>query len=205
MNVLKGLWPSLLVFAVAGCDAMGCSGCDEVKTGDTAKLEMEQTEANQQRLVKAVPPPVLTDSLERHNLRNRLERLNKADAIGYVYLLSQDGKIIAYYTVRGKVSSLDSYLTTPTQVVKIPVSGGGYQLHDLPSPDFDGSYGKNPEGIFFFTTEGAYVEWTGHYLYSDQPLKLTQAPVLVMPVKDGTDTPPPAPAASTEPPTPHRK
>jgi len=203
MNAFKGALSSLLIFTIAGCDAIGCSGCDDVKTGDTTKLEMEQTEANQQRLVKAVPPPVLTDSLERRNLRNRLERLNKADSIGYVYLLSQDGKIVAYYTVRGKVSSLDSYLTTPTQVVKIPMAGS-YQLHDLPSPDFDGSYGKNPEGIFFFTTEGAYVEWTGHYLYSDQPLKLTQPPVLVMPVKDNAAAPP---AGSSEPaaPSPRRK
>ena len=208
MNTLKRLWSgisaALLTFTIAGCDAMGCSGCEDVKTGDSTKLEMEQTEVNQERLVKAVPPPVLTDSLERHNLRNRLERLNKADAIGYVYLLSQDGKIVAYYTVRGKVSSLDSYLTTTTQVVKVPLAGG-YQLHDLPSPDFDGSYGKNPEGIFFFTTEGAYVEWTGHYLYSDQPLKLTQPPVLVMSVKDGAETVPVAPAVSAEPPPPRRK
>ncbi len=180
MNSRLRFLPLLLVAVfLAACG----DSCEGVKTGDSTKKEMEQTEENQQRLVKAVPPPMLTDSLERHNLRDRLERLNKAEAIGYVYLMSNDGKIVAYYTVKGRVSSLNSYLTTPEQVVRIP-SGGGYSLHTLPSPDFDGSYGKNPDGIFFFTTEGAYVEWQGLYLFSDQPLKLSQAPLMVMETPD---------------------
>ena len=33
--------------------------------------------------------------------------------------------------------------------------------------------------MFFFTTEGAYVEWNGQYVWSDQPLKITQQPELV--------------------------
>ena len=38
-------------------------------------------------------------------------------------------------------------------------------------------------GIFFFTTEGAYVEWVGDYMMSDQPLKLTTQPELVREIK----------------------
>ena len=33
----------------------------------------------------------------------------------------------------------------------------------------DGSYGENDNGIFFFTTDGKYIEWTGTYIYSDIP------------------------------------
>jgi hypothetical protein len=47
------------------------------------------------------------------------------------------------------------------------------------APDLDGTYGENVEGIFFFTTEGAYVEWKGEYMMSDQPLKLSTPPELV--------------------------
>ena len=36
--------------------------------------------------------------------------------------------------------------------------------------DVDGSYGENDSGIFFFTPDGRYIEWTGTYLYSDIPL-----------------------------------
>ena len=50
----------------------------------------------------------------------------------------------------------------------------------------DSSYGNNEggdNGVFFFTTEGVLVEWSGKFLYSDVPLKLTTEPVLVAQVK----------------------
>ena len=43
--------------------------------------------------------------------------------------------------------------------------------------DIDGSYGSNDSGIFFFTTDGKYIEWTGDYLYSDMPFEVDE-PVL---------------------------
>jgi hypothetical protein len=149
-------------------------GCNDVKTGQSTKVEMEQTETNQQRLATAQPPPQIAVSLERKNLIERLKRLNTENKIGYVYLMSKSGSVMAFYTISGKVSSLNSLLTTPEQVSRV----NGYSF-TLPSPDFDGSYGKNPEGIFFFTTSGALVEWSGDYMFSDQPLKMSTAPVLV--------------------------
>lgn len=169
-----------LSFIGAKGDGDGCEGTTE--TGKSTKVEMEQTETNQQRLAAAQPPPQIKVSLERKNLIERLQRLNKEDGIGYVYLLSKNGTVMAFYTIRGKVSSLNSLLTTPEQVTTVcqhNPSGPDCAQHTLPSPDFDGSYGKNPEGIFFFTTGNALVEWSGDYMYSDQPLKMTTAPVLV--------------------------
>ncbi len=149
-------------------------GCGDLKTGNSAKQEMEETELNHARLAAAQPPPQLQQSLERANLIKRLERLNKdSNTTSFIYLVSH-GNVMAFYTVKGKVSSLNSFLTTPDQVVQIPASGGGFSYHVLPSPDFDGSYGKNPEGIFFFTTDDVYVEWVGEFLWSEQPIKLYQ-------------------------------
>lgn len=154
---------------------VGCGSAPE--TGKSTLAEMEQTERNHERLVRAVPPPELNTSLERKNLVRRLERLNQEDIISYVYLIDH-GKVVAFYPVRGKVSSLNSMLTTPEQVATIHHKGG-YHFEKLPSPDFDGSYGKNADGIFFFTTEDAYVEWQGNYIWSDHPLKVTTPPELV--------------------------
>ena len=55
------------------------------------------------------------------------------------------------------------------------ISSGGVKTIEL--PDIDGSYGENDNGIFFFTTDGKYVEWTGTYLYSDIPMQV-DAPVV---------------------------
>lgn len=172
MNI--GIILSAGILALSSVSGQSNDGCTDTNTGKSTRVEMEQTENNQQRLAAAQPPPQIKVSLERKNLIERLERLNKEDGIGYVYLLSKSGSVMAFYTIRGKVSSLNSLLTTPEQVAV--VNGLNFTL---PSPDFDGSYGKNPEGIFFFTTGGALVEWSGDYMFSDQPLKMSTAPVLV--------------------------
>ena len=58
-------------------------------------------------------------------------------------------------------------------------SARGGDDHIVPQGQTSGSYGNNPEGIFFFTTAGSYVEWSGSYLYSNQPLTYAQQPLLV--------------------------
>lgn len=153
----------------------GCGNMPE--TGESTMTEMEQTEKNHQRLVAAVPPPVLKTSQERKNLVKRLERFNSEDKQSFIYLVDY-GKIMAYYPVLGKVSSVNSMLTTTEQLVVRRIASGNYEAVTLPSPDLDGSYGSNGDAIFFFTDTDAYVEWNGTYMLSDQPLKLSQPPEL---------------------------
>jgi hypothetical protein len=154
--------------------------CGPPAVPTSVQQDAATTEANQIALKAAMPPPRLTTSLERKNLVRRLERINTENLVSYIYLVSQTGKVMAFYTVDGKITSLNAYLT-PDYIQKIS-SGGGHVL-ETQLPDYDGAYGKNPDGVFFFTTEGVYVEWFGEYLWSDQPLKLTQQPELIYEVK----------------------
>lgn len=164
----------LLVVAMS----MGCTSStsyESTTTGQEAKL----TEENQDRLLTSSPPPKLDKSLERENLIRRLELLNDENKIFYIYLVSY-GKVMAEYVAKGKVSSVNSKLTTQEQIVDDPWgyrdSSGGRVVE---SPDLDGSYGTNGDAIFFFTTDGAYVEWAGEYMVSDFPLQLTTPPMLI--------------------------
>lgn len=149
--------------------------------------ETKTTEQIQRNLLNAVPIPQLENSLERENVSKRAQIFNKADKISYIYLVSY-GKVMSFFTVKGKVSSLRSYMV-PTE--KLIEAGGGPCTYDssesacytVSAPDIDGTYGENANGIFFFTTEGAYVEWKGDYMMSDQPLKLTTTPELVRVIK----------------------
>lgn len=186
---MKNGFVSLLVIVIAFVSLVSLAprtifaGDPSTDTGvegrnSTHNLEAAATEANQASLLKAVPlPPVAIDSQERRNLNERLERLRDPNRIGYVALIGPQGQLVAYYTVKGKVSSLNSYLTT-TMSIHCKYSNGASCV-TVDSPDLDGSYGKNPEGIFFFTTAGVMVEWSGAYLSSDQPLSYAQAPLLV--------------------------
>ena len=190
----KFLFLILLSVAFAGCDQITAQPPPE----STVRVEMRQNEQNQQRLSTAVPAPVVKTSIERKNLKKRIERINTENMVSYVYLLSQTGKVVAYYTINGKVSSLNSYLTAMERTAVVDKRSGtvlqggadslgrfneAVEVVTLEAPDLDGSYGKNVEGIFFFTTEGAYVEWNGQYIWSDQPLKIAQQPELIQEVR----------------------
>jgi hypothetical protein len=160
---------------------MGCVADDGVQ-----KSEQRNQMENQKSLVESQPAETLSYSVERQNLIERMKRLNDRNLVGYVYLLSDTGQVIASYVTKGKVSSLGSYLTGGETLVD--KSGGLCDYNDgdcytVESPDYDGSYGGNPEGIFFFTDTGAMVEWAGRYVWTDQPLTIKTPVSLVRTVK----------------------
>lgn len=116
------------------------------------------------------PTNEMSHFLERDNLKRRLLAFNKADKVGYLYVMSF-GKFVGYYTVKGKVSSTQSQLTVTDQTWDT----GGNNRIAVPSMGDDGSYGPNEggdRGIFFFTTGGVLVETSLDWLYSDQPLHI---------------------------------
>lgn len=164
------------------CGWYGCSG------GSTTFLqEQNAIEQNQKKLDAIEQMPQLTDSLERKNLIKRAKTFNNPNKISYIYLYSF-GKLIMYDTVKGKVSALDSSLTPQQQFVD---SNGGLigrgnnciesndNCYMIPAPAVDGSYGTNGQGIFYYNENGAYREWNGQYILSDQPFTLTNQPDLV--------------------------
>jgi|SRR6185503_2264256 len=153
----------------------------------TQSQEAKKTEDNQKRLAAATPIPELQQSLERENLKRRLEFQNDANRPGYVYMLSDTGQVIAEYVIKGKPSSMNSLLTTPQQLVtkwggQCSASNYSGECYAVDSPDLDGSYGANPDGIFFFTADNTYVEWAGRYIYSSERLNIKTPVSLTRPV-----------------------
>lgn len=163
-------------------------GCNEkhVRNTSTQKQEERLTENQQKIHLSSTPPPKLERSQERTNLIERLRRFNTDSKVSYIYLVDY-GKVMAFYTVKGKVSSVNSLLTTPEQVqweTTHTAHGSSIAGVAVPSPDLDGSYGSNGDAIFFFTTDGTYVEWNGRYMLCDKPLKLSTPPQLVIEKKE---------------------
>ena len=166
---------------------MALAACDVEASG--VAVDTENTKAAANRLQTNQPTPTDIDySLERYNLIRRAYWVNgqreKANALacpvskplGYVVLLTESGSVVGKFTVDGKVSSLNSYLTPDSEYYEI-VYGGTYTELNKWLADVDGSYGENDSGIFFFTPDGKYVEWSGIYLYSDIPFEVS-APVV---------------------------
>lgn len=122
-------------------------------------------------------------SLERYNLIRRTYWVNgmreRAASLpceverplGYIVLFSGNAAV-GQFVVDGKVSSLNSFLTPDSEYYE---KKNGYNNRWL--ADVDGSYGENDSGIFFFTPDGKYIEWSGDYLYSDIPFVI-DAPII---------------------------
>jgi len=124
----------------------------------------------------------MESSLERANLIQRYQYLNDENNVHHVYLMSNDGKVVSYFVAQGKVSSVNSKLTNDAQIVASQQCLDETWNEDeaacfktVESPQMDGSYGTNGDAIFFFTTDGSYVEWNGKYVVSEEPLNIQTA------------------------------
>ena len=185
---------------VALCLIMAClTGCDveveQTSSQEDAKKTIEVADA----LAENQPTPTDIDySLERYNLIKRAYWVNgqreKANMLpceiekplGYIVLFTESGSVVGSFVVDGKVSSLNSYLSPDSEFYEKKLEYRSSETYETRAvydysnkwlADVDGSYGENDNGIFFFTTDGKYIEWTGTYLYSDIPF-IVDDPVL---------------------------
>lgn len=188
--IILGLGLSITPFmAYAGWFSSSNRSTVNTENVNTFMREAAKTEIQQRKHIVAVPIPQLETSQERKNLVRRLERFNTEDKISYIYLVNY-GKVMAFYTIKGKISSVNSLLTNPQQLIDYygrqcdqgMVRNYG-ECYQVDSPDLDGSYGSNGDAIFFFTVDDVYVEWRGDYMLVDQPFKLTTQPELVRTIK----------------------
>lgn len=177
---MKKIVISVLAILMAVC----LSACGEPSG---SRQDIYTTKENANNIQENQPTPTdLEYSLERYNLIRRAYWVNgqreKALSLpceidrplGYIVLFTEGGGVVGRYVVDGKVTSLNSYLTPDSEAY---TTGATRTISWL--ADVDGSYGENDHGIFFFTPDGKYIEWTGTYLYSDIPFEVTTPTILI--------------------------
>lgn len=171
----------LLLLAAVAIIATMLTGCT-VADASGSRADTYATMGAANTLQSNQPTPTdISYSLERYNLIRRAYWVNgqreKANTLicevekplGYIVLFSGN-TTVGSFVVDGKVSSLNSYLTPDSEYYEY--SAGEYSKTNEWLADVDGSYGENDSGIFFFTPDGKYIEWTGVYLYSDIPFEV---------------------------------
>lgn len=173
-KIIIALVSILMVVTLCACEASG-STQDVYNTMSAA----DNLQSNQ-------PTPTdINYSLERYNLIRRAYWVNgqreKANALvceiekplGYIVLFTEGGGVVGRFVVDGKVSSLNSFLTPDSRFYSLDSVSNTWLA------DVDGSYGENDSGIFFFTPDGKYIEWTGIYLYSDIPFEVDTPTIVI--------------------------
>ncbi|MEU4231051.1 hypothetical protein AB0F17_42740 [Nonomuraea sp. NPDC026600] len=153
----------------------GCTGATEDQKKKRENFEAAQT---------AVPFPedvVTKNPTERMNVREKLIRDSDPNRLSYIYLLSMDGKVVAHFVAKGKVSSADSQLLPDYEYRDLCGTSSCWNVVNAAGDD--ATYGNREPGIFFFTPEGMLVTYTGDYLQFDRPMKINTPISLVAEIK----------------------
>lgn len=179
--IILGIILTLIMLFLTGCS-------EEILQTSGTKADTTATKQIADSLSSRQPTPTdIEYSLERYNLIRRAYWVNgqreKANTVicpvekplGYIVLFAGN-TVVNSFIVDGKVSSLNSYLSPDSEYYEY-VYGGSYREYNRWLADVDGSYGENDNGIFFFTPNGNYIEWTGEYLYSDIPFEVEKPTV----------------------------
>lgn len=139
----------------------------------------EEQKRNEQQAQKSTG-----DTLEKRNLEEKRRREEDPNAIGYVYLLTNNPQapVLGYYISKGKISS-NSSQRTPMQDVIWTCGGNSGHYGCGPvvvdGPQDDGSYGNGDPGIFFFLADGTKVTWGSDlWMHTDRPVPALNVPLL---------------------------
>ena len=98
---------------------------------------------------------------------------SKPGAIGFIVLMNEAGQPILYTNVKGKITSSGKRLTRPWQDCPYVDCGS------VEGPSDEGTWGSSSPYIYFWDTNGVYHQWSGQYLYSDNPIRLRVAPLVI--------------------------
>jgi len=180
------IWKIIAIIGMLTACLVITAACGTKTTTTGTKADTSAQINMADRLSANQPTPTdIEYSLERYNLIRRTYWVNgqreKANTLvceiekplGYIVLFTGN-TTVGRFVVDGKVSSLNSFLTPDSEYYERTFSTSGTNKW---LADVDGSYGENDSGIFFFTPDGKYVEWSGDYLYSDIPFEI-ESPVI---------------------------
>lgn len=170
--------------AAAIAVAVSAAACSSSSTDNAQMQSQAITEKYQEASQKAVPYKQPTNWLERTELNKHLARQDDPNAIRYVVLMTQQGQVIAQYTIKGMVFDPNSQLTNDQQIVS-GWSGGGsstYYSDVVNAPGDNGTWGPEAGSAAFFTQQDVEVQippgvW---WVESDAPQNFTSTPLLTI-------------------------
>lgn len=150
----------LTIAAISSVFAL--SACDIPQDAKDTQAQIAQNAANSIKF---------TANAEIDNIKRRLELTSNPGQIGFILLINEMGRPVMYTSVRGKVTSGSKRLTKPQEYY-------GDAVMDAPSDE--GTYGSSNPYIYFWTAGGQYIQWSGHYLYSDKPFRIDDPSLVIL-------------------------
>ena len=177
----KGLAGSLFVIVLAGIVGVLLSAC--------GPIQKSQLEVRQEAAQNAVEVPVVTNFVERQNIQARQELFDNPAQVSWIYCLAENGQVVFFGSVEGKVTSSGKRLEPTT------LSGNGYSYGDgaqnyggqwtTERMQADGTFGHSDSYVYWFDPAGNYYQWSGPYFLTSVPIKIDNAVLNVRDVTEG--------------------
>lgn len=147
-------------------------GCNEKQSKKPKKVTQSQ------KASEAANSITFTENAEIDNIKARLELTSNPGLTGFVLLMNEAGQPIMYTGVKGKITSGSKRLTKGQRLVKGD-RGNSYGHFVMKTPSDEGTWGSSSPYVYFWTTNGQYIQWNGKYLYSDKPFRTKVEPLVI--------------------------
>jgi hypothetical protein len=108
---------------------------------------------------------------EQDNIGQRLKLTSNPDLLGHIAIVNKVGQVVLYTTIKGKVTSGSKRLNS---------SGNCPNTIGTECPSDEGTFGSSNPYVFFWTTQGQYIQTSMDYIYSDKPLRLDEKPLMAV-------------------------
>ena len=161
----------LIIIVVIASGFLFLPGCKE-----RPQQQNKLTQADKARV--AAESVNFTENAEIENIKKRLELTSDPGLTGFILLLNQAGQPIMYTGVAGKITSGGKRLTPPIRRWKLDCGQMCNETLNV-APSDEGTWGSSSEYVFFWTTNGQYIQWNGKYLYSDKPFRTNIKPLVI--------------------------
>lgn len=160
-----------ILFALAAVSVLSLAACEVPQAPPTVKQQQAAKAA------RAADSLQFSQNAEIENIKARLQLTSNPGQIGFIVLLNETGQPVMYTSVKGKVTSGSKRLTPSGEQNTFDING--YNIGTTTLPSDEGTYGSSDPYIYFWTTNGQYLQWNGKYLYSDQPFRLSTQPLVI--------------------------
>ena len=100
---------------------------------------------------------------EQANIKKRYELASDANALWWIYCLADNGQVVYFGAVKGKVTSSGKALS----------SNSGSK--DTVYMNWDGSYGSSDSYVYWFDPQNIYYQWSGHYFLTSREVKIKES------------------------------
>ena len=128
-------------------------------------------------LLSLEPVHKITNYVERSNINRRLELFDSESQVSWIYCLGDNGQVVFYGSVLGKVTSSGKRLE-PNSTADCGGSPSGYCATNFNGQwtsermQADGTFGTSDHYIFWFDSAHNYFQWDGKYFLTSVPIKI---------------------------------